>query len=274
MMKTRNLLGDPVSVKILNTVQENSRDRTLYFKTHQPNLEATPGQFLMVWVPRIDEIPMGICHFDHESIGFTVRQVGEATRALSTLDEGDWIGIRGPFGNGYEFHGNSVLVVGGGIGMAPLRLLTNRLLREGRKVNLIVGGQDASELLLYDFDTSSNSNLDVHICTDDGSRGVKGLATQVAANLIAEEQFDSIYACGPEMMMHKLFQLSREHSIMFQASLERYMKCGCGICGTCSMDPNGLLVCQDGPIFSGKELEKIQEFGKYHRDEMGIRRKF
>jgi dihydroorotate dehydrogenase electron transfer subunit len=100
MMKTRNLLGDPVSVKILNTVQENSRDRTLYFKTHQPNLEATPGQFLMVWVPRSDEIPMGICHFDHESIGFTVRQVGEATRALSTLDEGDWIGIRGPFGNG------------------------------------------------------------------------------------------------------------------------------------------------------------------------------
>jgi len=274
MMNTRDLLGNPVSVKIMDIVQENSRDWTLYFKMHHPNLEVTPGQFLMVWVPSVDEIPMGICHFDHEKMGFTVRQVGEATKALSALDVDDWMGVRGPFGSGYDLHGDSVLVVGGGIGMAPLRLLTNRLLQEERRIDLIIGGRDASELLLYDFGNAPKNSLTVHICTDDGSRGIKGLATDVAARLIDEQQFDSIYSCGPEMMMHKLFQLSRKHGIMFQVSLERYMKCGCGICGTCSMDPNGVLTCQDGPVFSGKQLEEIQEFGEYHRDEMGVKRKF
>ncbi|TFG15219.1 dihydroorotate dehydrogenase electron transfer subunit [Candidatus Thorarchaeota archaeon] len=273
-MNTRELLGNPVSVKIVDIVQENSRDWTLYFKNNQPSLEVTPGQFLMVWVPSVDEIPMGICHFNKETMGFTVRRVGEATKVLSTLDVDDWIGIRGPFGTGYDLHGDSVLVVGGGIGMAPLRLLTNQLLRGRREVDLIIGGREASELLLYEFGSASKRNLEIHICTDDGSRGIKGLATEVATRLITEQQFDSIYSCGPEMMMHEMFQLSRKKGIKFQASLERYMKCGCGICGTCSMDPNGALVCQDGPVFSGEELEKIEEFGKYHRDEMGIKRKF
>jgi len=78
-----------------------------------------------------------------------------------------------------------------------------------------------------------------------------------------------VYSCGPELMLYKLFQICEKHDIEFYASLERIMRCGCGLCGLCAIDPTGLLVCKDGPIFSRDLLRKMEDFGKFTRDITG-----
>ena len=81
-----------------------------------------------------------------------------------------------------------------------------------------------------------------------------------------------MYTCGPEIMIAGLYDIAKKSKISFQASLERFMKCGCGICGTCAMDPSGQLVCRDGPVFTGKQLAGLTDFGKYHRDAVGMKK--
>jgi dihydroorotate dehydrogenase electron transfer subunit len=104
--------------------------------------------------------------------------------------------------------------------------------------------------------------------------GYKGLATEIAEDLIKNTRSDTIYTCGPELMMVGLLKIAEKENLRFQASLERYMKCGCGICGTCALDPTGDLVCKEGPVFTAGDLLKIEEFGKYHRDSTGIKTDF
>ena len=102
--------------------------------------------------------------------------------------------------------------------------------------------------------------------------GHKGLAPEATKEFLARETPDTIYTCGPELMMFGLYELAKAHKIAFQASLERFMKCGCGICGTCALDPTGDLVCLEGPVFNSGQLSNITEFGKYHRDSMGLKK--
>jgi len=83
-----------------------------------------------------------------------------------------------------------------------------------------------------------------------------------------------VYTCGPELMMFGLYEQIRGLNVRFQASLERFMKCGCGICGTCAMDPTGTLVCVDGPVYTQTQISEITEFGKYYRDAMGLKKTF
>jgi dihydroorotate dehydrogenase electron transfer subunit len=102
--------------------------------------------------------------------------------------------------------------------------------------------------------------------------GFKGFATKAVEKLVNASDFDTMYTCGPEIMMAGLHNIARKSKIQFQASLERFMKCGCGICGTCAMDPTGQLVCADGPVFTGEQLAKLTNFGKYHRDAVGMKK--
>ena len=122
------LLGNPVSVKISTKIEEAERITTILFDMPTPNLEINPGQFFMVWVPGVDEIPMSVSLWTPPTAGISIQDVGEATNALTKLNEGDWLGIRGPFGSLFTTDTRKALIVGGGIGMAPLRLLTCNLL--------------------------------------------------------------------------------------------------------------------------------------------------
>ena len=94
----------------------------------------------------------------------------------------------------------------------------------------------------------------VKICTDDGSYGLKGTTVDVMSNLVRNNTFDCVYTCGPELMMKGVVEIANKNSIPVQASLERYMKCGIGICGSCCLDSS--LVCQDGTVFNGKQTLK------------------
>ena len=273
-MRLENLMGNPVSVKVTKRVEENPTTVTLYFDVPVLDPPALPGSFLMVWIPDVDEIPMSICHCDPPSIGISVKCVGAATKSLSQRKVGDWIGIRGPFGQPFSPNAQHALVVGGGVGVPPLRFLTYTLLARDIKTTLVIAAKTKDELILYDFLNRKDSNLTVEVATDDGSMGFKGFATELAQNLLETGNFDMIYTCGPELMMADLYKIAKELRISLQASLERYMKCGCGICGTCALDPTGDLVCIDGPVFSGKALDRISEFGEYHRDATGVKKKF
>ncbi|MCK4327376.1 MAG: dihydroorotate dehydrogenase electron transfer subunit [Candidatus Diapherotrites archaeon] len=214
-----------------------------------------PGQFIMVWVPGVDEIPISLSGPNQ----ITVKKVGEATNALHSLKKGDYIGVRGPYGNGFSIPGHRVLLVGGGVGIAPMKALA----QYGEKdFTSVIGAQDKTELFFRQYFPG------LHMCTDDGSAGEKAFATVVAERLLKDRKFDAVAACGPEVMLKFLFQICEKANVPAYFSMERWMKCGIGVCGHCSVDPTGWRVCKEGPVADGTVLRN-SEFFQYKRDQAG-----
>ena len=159
--------------------------------------------------------------------------------------------------------------------MAPMRPLVYDLLSTNADVTVLIAAKTKHDLIFFEeFSKISNDRLTVSVATDDGSEGFNGLATDAVKEILSGNVFDTVYTCGPELMMYGLYELVKDSKVGFQASLERFMKCGCGVCGTCALDPTGSLVCVEGPVYTGNILSKITEFGKYYRDAMGVKKKF
>ena len=265
------------TVKISRIINDCIGVKTIIFKIIGPRPK--PGQFVMIWVPGVDEIPMSISACDEAgNWAITVKNIGECTQGLHDLVVNDYIGVRGPLGNYFNVppdKNKNIFLVGGGIGMAPLRFLASHLKSSGYTFKAIQGAKVDSDLLYMDeFFDYDRDNSKFHVCTDDGSYGEEGFTTDVFENLIKDYSPDEfkntvVFSCGPEIMLFKLFQICERHNIEFYASLERIMRCGCGLCGLCALDTVGLLVCKDGPIFSLEELSKIEDFGIFHRDFTG-----
>jgi dihydroorotate dehydrogenase electron transfer subunit len=228
---------------------------------------AFPGQFLMVWILGVDEIPMSLSMADPNGLSaITVRKVGEASEALYNLKKGDVIGVRGPYGRGFTLASGNLLMVGGGTGMACLMLLAEKLAKPENKVTCIIGAKTSSELLF--LDRMGRILSEVIATTDDGTYGLKGLATDAMEQELARQKFDMVYTCGPEQMMFKAFQLAEQFNTPLQASLERIMRCSIGLCGSCMIGE--FRVCIDGPVLTSEELRKVkEEFGAYKRDFTG-----
>ncbi len=274
-MDIEKLMGTPTTVQVSRTINENKKARTLVFELPRANYSFKPGQFLMCWIPGIDEIPMSISLWNPPEVGVTVLPIGEATSVFSALSTGQRFGVRGPFGSGFSIECERALIIGGGIGMAPLKPLAYQLRENGIDATALMAAKTKNELLYVDeLEGLVGDGFDVQVATDDGSAGFKGIATDVAREIFQNARYDTIYTCGPEPMMAKLHMFSKEMGITIQASLERFMKCGCGICGTCALDPTGDLVCVEGPVFTGNRLNAIEEFGKYHRDSTGVKIRF
>jgi len=243
----------PVNAVITKVVDETPTIRTFYFDT---SFELIPGQFVMVWIRGVDEIPMALSYEN----SITVQKVGPATSALFELGECDSVGIRGPFGNGFDIKKGHILLVAGGVGAAPLAPLAEKAEASGIKVTTLLGAKTKEELL---FRARFEAVGDVRVATDDGTEGLHGYVTQL---LDDEKKFNQIYCCGPEIMMKKVLDKVAPSKVQF--SLHRYIKCGIGICGACCVD--GLRVCKDGPVFSGDVLKRT-EFGVSSRNECGER---
>lgn len=260
-MLEKDRLESPRIVKILSVIEENSDVKTLTFKD---DCKAFPGQFVMVWVPDVDEVPMSLS-FIGEKKGFTVKKIGEATKAMHLLKKGDRIGIRGPYGTHFETKGKKLLVVAGGIGIAPLAPFIEIAKKDGKNLTLAFGAKTKAELLF--LNRLKDRYEELLIATDDGSEGYHGFVSNLANEILEKEDFDEILTCGPESMIKKVVDAANNKKISVQASLERYMKCGVGICDSCAID--GFLVCKDGPIFSGKALANLNDFGRFRRDACG-----
>jgi len=259
----------------LRTVKITSvRDETLSIKsfTFQDRIaaEASLGQFVMIWIPGVDEVPMSLSAIDskEDSVAVTVEKIGEATSKLHKMKVGDVVGIRGPFGRGYSLtKARNVIIVGGGTGLASLAPLTEEIAKQkGCKITFLLGAKTCNELLFLERMKTvlATMNHRIVVTTEDGSYGVKGLVTEPAEQLLAKEKFEMIYACGPELMMHKMFLLAERFKVPFQASLERFMRCAIGLCGTCFI--GRYRVCRDGPVFSGEQLRGVKvEFSHFRR---------
>jgi dihydroorotate dehydrogenase electron transfer subunit len=250
--------GMPRAVTITGITRETPRIRTFRFSE---SFQFTPGQFVMVWVPGVDEIPMALSGKDTIS----VQEVGDATKAMFRLKEDDPLGIRGPFGNGFTV-GKTVIAVAGGIGAAPLLPLA----LDGKVDVFLLGAGTAGDL---PFRKALAKKTDLRIATDDGSAGFRGPVTGLLGDL-NPMAFDHICTCGPEPMMRAVLRRLQKEGMENRGlfALHRYMKCGVGLCGSCAIDPLGLRVCREGPVFRGDQLGGT-EFGRYTRDASGRRKK-
>jgi len=231
----------PRMARVADRIQENPKTITLVLDY---SLAAQPGQFCMLWLPGVDEKPFSIAGPD--PLMFTVARVGPFSDALHSLETGDSLWVRGPFGTGWTAEPGRALLVGGGYGAAPLYFLARVLRDAGAEVEAALGARASSDLLFVD--RFGGLGLPVHAATEDGSAGSKGLVTAVTASLLGSGRFNRAYACGPEGMLSALEALCRAMHVPAELSHEAYMRCGVGICGSCEHEKR--LVCMDGPVFS------------------------
>lgn len=250
-------------LRIVRQVEETPSIKTVMLDAPSA---AVPGQFVMVWVPGVDEFPMSVSYVGR-TMGITYQVVGDGTRALAAMEPGEFVGLRGPYGRGFSLVGQRVLIVAGGTGMAPLAPLVAQGVRARRKVDVVIGARSSDELLFVS--RAARAGASVHVATDDGSRGFRGFASELADELIRKNHYDAVYACGPEQMIVRMVRTCSKTGVPLQASLERIMRCGIGLCDSCAID--GLHVCRDGPVFRLSELRQFQDLGRTKLDLAGRR---
>ncbi|MEM4267253.1 MAG: dihydroorotate dehydrogenase electron transfer subunit [Candidatus Woesearchaeota archaeon] len=241
----------PYVLKIAEIKQENNETKTFYFNH---DIDYKPGQFVMLWLPDIDEKPFSLSYHKKGVFGITVERRGGYTQALHKLKAGDRLGVRGPYGKGFTIIKDGACVVAGGCGAAAIMPLIDTL----NKPTLIIGFRSKEKII---FSEKIDSLPQTEICTDDGSIGFKGFATERFKEILKTKKFEVVYTCGPEQMMKNVFDLCQLHNIYCEASLERFMVCAIGICGQCAC--NHIRICVEGPVLGTENLSKLSDFGAY-----------
>lgn len=221
--------------------------------------ETRPGQFVQVEVPRSKTTflrrPISICHVDeaNNQLWLLVRRAGNGTAALLESNAGDTLNLVMPLGNGFScsFTGEMMLI-GGGVGVAPLLQLGKVLSQSGKRVRFLLGARSAADLLLLD---EFRRWGEVFVSTEDGSEGEKGFVTQ---HSVLQSHIDHIACCGPQPMMKAVAAIARSRGIDCEVSLENMMACGLGACLCCvedTADSGNVCVCKEGPVFNINRLK-------------------
>ncbi len=256
-----------ITLKIDKIEQETTDIRTFVFRH---NLKAKPGQFIMLTDFEGGEKPFSVSDCSETEFSLTIKKIGDFTTRMFCLNEGDFVSIRGAFGSSFFVSKEKVLLIGGGYGTIPLYFLTKRLLEVGADVTVFNGARKIDDLVFCD--KFRDLGIKYQNITEDGYLGRKGTSIDLVKETLAKENFDFIYAAGPEMMMKSLQGVIGD--IDYEFLFERYMKCAIGICGNCTMDPLGIRLCVEGPVLPKKLVEQLTEFGKYHREASGKRISF
>lgn len=240
--------------------KEWARSTFLLLQSDEPLEEIKAGQFVQV---RVDDAqhtylrrPISIHDVDYQNRTMTllVQRVGEGTNKMSDTEIGDSLNIIYPLGNGFtlpEDKNEKVLLVGGGIGIAPLFYLGKMLKDKGVDFKFLLGGRSKTDLIMLDEFASVGEVL---ITTNDGSLGEEGFVTQ--HSVWKKERFDKIYTCGPKPMMMALAKMARENDIWCEVSLENLMACGLGACLCCVENTieGNVCVCKEGPVMNINKL--------------------
>jgi dihydroorotate dehydrogenase electron transfer subunit len=221
-----------------------------------------PGQFVEVLVPDSAETylrrPFSVYDVNYETntISLLIKILGKGTLKLSECKPGTIINMVYPLGNSFSIlHGKRSLLVGGGVGIAPMLMLSRELKKNNGVVTILIGGRSSKEII----EPEKYSHCDsVEITTDDGSMGFKGLITHhplFTTEKITE--FDYIYACGPDIMMKSVASIAAKNKIEIELSLENTMACGVGACLCCVVETHegNLTTCVDGPVFNANRLK-------------------
>lgn len=266
----------PSSFRVHRTKKETHDTSTIEIEPMNGNLSPSfsPGQFNMLYVFGVGEVPISISGgpINQTMLVHTIRSAGIVSGALSQLKTGDIVGVRGPLGNHWpleEAQGNDVVIVAGGIGLAPLRPALYQLFLQREKygkITLLYGARTPHDLLYKHELKQWRGRFDVKVyVTVDSVNGSWHGNVGVVTTFIPHIQFDPFLTtamiCGPEVMMRYTIKELQNRSVKPEnifISMERNMKCGIGLCGHCQCGPT--FVCKDGPIFRYDRIQNI--FGK------------
>ena len=228
--------------------------------TDHPLPDITPGQFVQV---RVDDSPNTYLRrpisihdvdFQQNEISLLVQQVGEGTRHLASANVGDRVNMVLPLGNGFSIpeKAEKVLLVGGGIGIAPLYYFAKMLNGKGIQLTLLLGGKTKTDLIRLEHYQQLGETF---VTTEDGSLGEKSFVTM--HSVWQKQSFDQIYVCGPKPMMKAVAKMAAEKDIWCEVSLENLMACGLGACLCCVEDTieGHVCVCKEGPVFNTRRLK-------------------
>ncbi len=233
------LTPQPLTIRAIH--DENYRIKTFVFDGAMP--DARPGQFVMAWLPRIDEKPFSLAY--HNPLTLTVAAVGPFSGAMHELKVGEHVWFRGPFGQPFRAMGSRPALVGGGYGVAPMAWLAEWSKNQGLEPVGFIGGRTAADII--GIGKFESQQVPVYATTDDGSFGEEGLVTVPVERLLEHGRIDSICAVGPHGMLHALEALAHRYGVPAQLSWEAYMGCAIGICGMCEHS-DGSLLCVEGPV--------------------------
>lgn len=242
--------------ELLKSPERVARDHCLLtIKMDEPGIR--PGQFVNIRTAEgTDPLlrrPFSIYDADGSVIRVVIRVVGPGTLLLSRMEPGP-INMLSPLGRGFTIDkGREVLLVGGGVGNAPLLYLAKELRRSGCRVTYVYSARGAE--YIFGIDEYRAAADELIITTDDGSAGIKGFATDAAAGIISDPKFSRIYTCGPDPMMMKTVKMAHPGATV-EVSVENYFGCGVGICVGCTVDTTEgyLRACVDGPVFDGRKI--------------------
>ncbi|MFD6230338.1 FAD/NAD(P)-binding protein [Streptomyces sp. NPDC060232] len=258
----------PLAYRVADRREETRDTVTLTLEpSGEPLAPFAPGQFAMVYAFGVGEIPVSVSRIlDGGRLAHTVRAVGAVSRAICGLGPGAPVGVRGPFGTGWDTaaaHGRDVLVVAGGIGLAPLRPLIETVLSEPEayaRLNVLAGARSPDDLL-YPEEIPSWRSPFAQITVDRPSAGWTG-RVGIVTGLIDEARFTPLdttaFVCGPEVMIRATARTLVHRGVdaaRIQVSLERNMRCATGHCGHCQLGP--LLLCRDGPVVGYDRAEPL-----------------
>ena len=264
----------PVRAEVLSVYRESSAIKTFSLKPEEP-LPFKAGQFIEMTVPGIGEAPFTPSSSPYEKgkMEVTIMNVGRVTSKIDGLKKGDVVGLRGPYGNEYplsEFEGKEILLVGGGVGLAPLRALFLSLVHDIDKYKGIVfccGSRTPSDIIFKDCILDKWQKIDKRIKfritvdkKDENWKGRVGLVTTTLDNLKIDLKRSVAIVCGPPIMMKfttfKLIEIGYKEEQIY-LSMEKNMSCGIGKCGHCRI--GNFYVCKDGPVFRYDKISNIHE---------------
>jgi len=261
----------PVPYRVVHRRRETADVVTLELERADGGAPLTfaPGQFTMLYLPGVGEVPISISGDPHKPrLIHTIRDVGAVSRALTLLRVGEAVGVRGPYGTPWPVaaaQGYDVVVVAGGLGLAPVRPILYHVLHHRHAyghVNLLCGSRRLEELLFRQEleKWRARLDMDVRVTVDRADltwRGPVGVVTKLIDKATFAPDQTAAFVCGPEVMMRFTARelvtagVAREHIYL---SMERNMKCAIGLCGHCQLGP--IFVCKDGPVFSLAAIER------------------
>lgn len=246
--------------KLVNNQELSPLYHLLEFQAPTSVLKILPGQFAGILVPKAPHTflrrPFSVYDFDEKKhiIKFVIKVVGDGTRTLCSMKEGERVSILYPLGKGFSLPNGKALIVGGGVGIAPMFLLAKWLNEKGVGCDILLGGRSAADII----NTAEFSQLgNLAITTDDGSLGHHGIVTTHPWLQKVNPDLSMIFACGPEPMMRAVAAIASRQEIDCEISLENTMACGYGVCLCCvvATDEGNICSCTEGPVFNTRRLK-------------------
>ena len=245
-------------VKVIENIQIANNYYLMRVEGKNISKHSNPGQFFMLQCKdrsRVLRRPISLHNIEDGILEFYYEALGEGTKEFTKLSVGETINIQGPLGNGFDIDVNNknIVVIGGGMGIAPIKYLIKKL-KNNNKVIFIGGGRNIDAVKI--IDRFNFENISKKIVTDDGSVGKQGNTVEILKKVLNETKIDIIYTCGPQGMMEAVAKIAQTKNIRCQISLEERMACGIKACVGCSiLTKKGMKkVCYDGPVFESIDI--------------------